>query len=253
MSKIKELAKLTESDFFQIAALKEIDAEMDAKDMRIAELEHRTEAAEAECVRLDREAQNLSHQLGECDRLRLAAQLKLRELEKQSPVGKQYRVSAKENNSATGWSLWHEGDGEQYRNSYDVEVREVFTRPVPVLATLEAPQPEPVAYTSQANLDALAKKPPKTLEFMTGDKSVYRNPVTLYTESPAPVTPEGWKLVPVEPTEGMVIAGFESEPDESFSTAEAWGEYQAMSGCQQAAYKAKLCWNAMIATAPIPW
>lgn len=62
--------------------------------------------------------------------------------------------------------------------------------------------------------------------------------------------PEGWVAVPVEPTEDMIVNGFESEPDESFSDAEVWEAYDAMSGCQQAAHRAKLCWAAMIAAAP---
>lgn len=61
-----------------------------------------------------------------------------------------------------------------------------------------------------------------------------------------------WKLVPVEPTETMVINGFESEPDECFSDEEVWEQYQGMSGCQQAAFRAKLCWAAMLAAAPAP-
>lgn len=59
-----------------------------------------------------------------------------------------------------------------------------------------------------------------------------------------------WKLVPVEPTETMVINGFESEPDECFTDEEVWEQYQAMSGCQQAAFRAKLCWAAMLDSAP---
>lgn len=62
--------------------------------------------------------------------------------------------------------------------------------------------------------------------------------------------PEGWVAVPVEPTEHMIVEGFESEPDEFFSDAELWEAYDAMSGCQQAAHRAKLCWAAMIAAAP---
>lgn len=62
--------------------------------------------------------------------------------------------------------------------------------------------------------------------------------------------PTGWIAVPVEPTENMIIEGFESKPDESFSTPEVWEAYQAMSGCQQAAHRAKLCWSAMLAAAP---
>lgn len=70
------------------------------------------------------------------------------------------------------------------------------------------------------------------------------------TSPPAPVVPNGWVMVPVEPTEDMIVQGFESEPDESFSDADVWEAYEAMSGCQQAAHRAKLCWAAMIAAAP---
>lgn len=66
------------------------------------------------------------------------------------------------------------------------------------------------------------------------------------------VVPDGWVLVPVEPTEDMIVNGFESEPDESFSDEKEWEEYDAMSGCQQAAHRAKLCYAAMIAAAPKP-
>lgn len=66
------------------------------------------------------------------------------------------------------------------------------------------------------------------------------------------VVPDGWVMVPIEPTEDMIVNGFESEPDESFSDAEVWEAYDAMSGCQQAAHRAKLCWSAMISAAPKP-
>lgn len=62
--------------------------------------------------------------------------------------------------------------------------------------------------------------------------------------------PEGYALVPIEPTESMIIDGFESEPDKFFSKPEEWKAYEAMSGCQQAAHRAKLCWAAMIAAVP---
>ncbi|EPH7225942.1 hypothetical protein ACS3L1_003522 [Enterobacter asburiae] len=68
----------------------------------------------------------------------------------------------------------------------------------------------------------------------------------------SPVIQDGWVMVPVEPTEHMIVEGFESEPDEFFSDAEVWEAYDAMSGCQQAAHRAKLCWAAMIASAPKP-
>jgi len=61
-----------------------------------------------------------------------------------------------------------------------------------------------------------------------------------------------WKLVPVEPTETMVINGFESVPNECFTDEEVWEQYQEMSGCQQAAFRARLCWDAMLASAPEP-
>lgn len=60
----------------------------------------------------------------------------------------------------------------------------------------------------------------------------------------------GWVAVPVEPTEDMIVNGFESEPDESFSDEREWEAYDAMSGCQQAAHRAKLCWAAMVKAAP---
>lgn len=62
--------------------------------------------------------------------------------------------------------------------------------------------------------------------------------------------PNGYVVVPIEPTEDMIVYGFESEPDEDFSDPAVWEEYQAMSGCRQAAHRAKLCWAAMIAAAP---
>ncbi|MDH6162397.1 hypothetical protein M2354_002052 [Leclercia adecarboxylata] len=62
-----------------------------------------------------------------------------------------------------------------------------------------------------------------------------------------PVVPDGYVLVPAEPTEDMVIAGFEAELRGEFRDPEA---YEAMSGCEQAAHRAKLCWAAMIAAAP---
>jgi hypothetical protein len=70
--------------------------------------------------------------------------------------------------------------------------------------------------------------------------------------TPAPSAPIGWKLVPVEPTERMIIDGFESapSPNPSWTPMDVWDEYEAMSGCEQAAFRAKLCWAAMLAAAP---
>ncbi|HBC2539456.1 TPA: hypothetical protein I3946_004293 [Enterobacter cloacae] len=71
-----------------------------------------------------------------------------------------------------------------------------------------------------------------------------------YEAGNSPVIPDGLVMVPLEPTEDMIVNGFESEPDESFSDEKEWEAYNAMSGCQQAAHRAKLCWAAMIAAAP---
>lgn len=61
--------------------------------------------------------------------------------------------------------------------------------------------------------------------------------------------PSGWKLVPVEPTERMIISGFESAPDSHFSP-DLWKQQKKMSGCEAAAFRAKLCYSAMLAAAP---
>lgn len=78
--------------------------------------------------------------------------------------------------------------------------------------------------------------------------NAYRELLEFRRNSPA--TPDGWVMVPIDPTESMVIAGFESEPDEFFSEEEDWAAYEAMSGCQQAAHRAKLCYAAMLAAVP---
>lgn len=61
---------------------------------------------------------------------------------------------------------------------------------------------------------------------------------------------DGWVAVPVEPTENMVIAGFEAELREELRDSKAWEAFEAMSGCEQAAHRAKWCWAAMITAAP---
>lgn len=66
----------------------------------------------------------------------------------------------------------------------------------------------------------------------------------------SPVIPDGYVLVPIVPTEDMIINGFESVPDPHFSDKKVWEEYEALSGCRQAARRAELCWAAMIKAAP---
>lgn len=96
-----------------------------------------------------------------------------------------------------------------------------------------------------------AGTPSDEINILTKNK-ILKTDIALYTAPPAPVlrVPDGWKLVPIVPTKDMVIRGFESEPDRFRSTPEEWAEYEAMSGCQQAAHKATLCWDAMLAAAP---
>ena len=65
----------------------------------------------------------------------------------------------------------------------------------------------------------------------------------------SPLIPDGWVLVPIEPTKDMIVIGIESEPDESFSDEKEWDAYDSMSVCQQAVHRAKLCWAAMISAA----
>lgn len=72
----------------------------------------------------------------------------------------------------------------------------------------------------------------------------------LYAAPPAPVVPDGYVLVPIIPTEDMIINGFEAELREEFRDPEALETYERMSGCELAARRTKLCWAAMIAAAP---
>lgn len=116
------------------------------------------------------------------------------------------------------------------------------------LAALTA---QPVAWGIKSQLDWLSGH--KYLEADLFSQQRF-DEVPLFTRA-APASelvPKGWKLVPVEPTESMIVDGFESVPDEDFSEPEVWEAFQMMSGCQQAAYKARLCWAAMIAAAPTP-
>ncbi|HEJ0181999.1 TPA: DUF550 domain-containing protein [Citrobacter koseri] len=66
----------------------------------------------------------------------------------------------------------------------------------------------------------------------------------------SPGVPDGYVLVPIVPTEDMIVNGFESVPDPHFSDEKEWEEYEALSGCRKAARRAELCWAAMLAAAP---
>ena len=89
-----------------------------------------------------------------------------------------------------------------------------------------------------------------TLEMDKEEFAALRRKIAMLQAGNSPVIPDGYVMVPKEPTEDMIVEGFESWPDEDFSEPEIWEEYQNMSGCQQAAHRARLCWAAMLAVAP---
>lgn len=94
-----------------------------------------------------------------------------------------------------------------------------------------------LAYSDGSNRDYMMADAAKAIDELLARRS-------------AQVVPDGWVSVPVEPTENMIIAGFEAELREEFRAPEAWEAFEAMSGCEQAALRAKWCWAAMIAAAP---
>ncbi len=117
--------------------------------------------------------------------------------------------------------------------------------------TLAALTAEPVAWTDEQELRDVAKDGCGYL-FTVKPITPHADPrrvIKLYATPPGLRVPDGYALVPVEPTEDMVIHGFESVPHPLFQPAD-WDKYQTMSGCEQAAHRAKLCWAAMIAAAP---
>ena len=138
--------------------------------------------------------------------------------------------------------------------SYSVYVKHepVMVRPIPLYTAPPAPVAVPderAAFNAWNNDNdcPLAGRDAKTAAWLAWS---HRAAMLQGADGNSPVIPDGWVLVPVEPTEKMVIEGFESEPDEFFSKSEEWEAYQKMSGCEQAAHRAKLCWAAMIAAAP---
>lgn len=81
---------------------------------------------------------------------------------------------------AANHSLKLQADRDNWRTNFDNE-RLRADKLWSEIERRDAAAGEPVAYTSQANIDAVSEKSPKQLEFMSGDKSIYRNPVALYT------------------------------------------------------------------------
>lgn len=119
-----------------------------------------------------------------------------------------------------------------------------------VIASFDA---EPVAWTDEQELRDVEKDGCGYL-FKVNPISPNADPrrvIELYRHTqPVPVVPDGYVIVPIVPTEDMIINGFESVPDPHFSDEKEWEEYEALSGCRQAARRAELCWAAMIKAAP---
>lgn len=127
-------------------------------------------------------------------------------------------------------------------DSESVEWLNGCNKSVPAALRYLAENPRPIGGESSfntAHLYQLARE----IELMA-EAPLYRH------AQPVPVVQDGYVMVPKVPTEDMVIAGFESEPDEDFSEPGVWEAYEDMSGCEQAAYRARLCWAAMLAAVP---
>lgn len=147
-------------------------------------------------------------------------------------------------------SIHHGANAEQQRKSaihdelcekYNVESLEAFVDwQRNHIAELEAAPPAPVGEGETA---VMPDYPGYTMTqrecYQAGKKA------GMAEAGNSPVIPDGWALVPIDPTEDMIVNGFESEPDESFSDEKEWEAYVAKSGCQRAAHWAKLCWAAM--------
>ncbi|WP_163280504.1 hypothetical protein [Enterobacter cloacae] len=133
-----------------------------------------------------------------------------------------------------------------------------------VIERLFTARPAAVSVPDESAVELLATDLMKRIDKITGERhsvatlsslrvsivEACRAAMLQGADGNSPVIPDGWVMVPIEPTEDMIVHGFESEPDESFSDDKEWAKYEAMSGCQQAAHRAKLCWAAMIAASP---
>ncbi len=118
--------------------------------------------------------------------------------------------------------------------------------------TLAALTAEPVAWTDEQELRDVTKDGCGYL-FTVKPITPHADPrrvIKLYAAPPAPRVPDGYALVPIIPTEDMIINGFEAELREEFRDPKALETYEKMSGCELAAHRTKLCWAAMIAAAP---
>lgn len=91
--------------------------------------------------------------------------------------------------------------------------------------TLAALTAEPVAWTDAEELSDANKGYSGYLFAMNGVANKFADPcrqMLLYTAPPAPVVPDGYVLVPIIPTEDMIINGFEAELEKNFVTRKRW-------------------------------
>ncbi|WP_447886788.1 hypothetical protein [Serratia fonticola] len=132
-----------------------------------------------------------------------------------------------------------------------------FTRDEQMLLAriaLAAKTAQPVGITDKSEITNLSE-PGWVGNFMEPNfKGVDKgDEVYLYT-SPflnSPVIPDGWKLVPIEPTESMVIDGFESEAFDALADAvldkKGWPY-----SCRESAECVTGIFKAMLAATPSP-
>ncbi|HHJ4571879.1 TPA: hypothetical protein ACQJX9_005296 [Citrobacter farmeri] len=119
-------------------------------------------------------------------------------------------------------------------------------------------KPAPELDSEDINAKSLPRNPPSKCSLRDGIEAIRNSGIPVDVDKiqseceagNSPVIPDGYALVPIVPTEDMVINGFESEPDPHFSDEKEWAKYEALSGCRRAAHRAKLCWAAMIAARP---
>ena len=210
-------------------------------------LEQRAEAAEAR-------ANNLNDGWLNAIAERDEARAKLAELEKQEPVAYVMGEETIEDFNS-GYEFFAVRDAE---HEEEMESIPLFTRPAPATDLAElVPDNDLMRVISFAKFvikcvrkngeyaPLSSQEPDEITAILRNIEGAHQN-----RQQNIPEIIPGWKLVPVEPTERMIIDGFESAPSWFWSTPEEWEAYEAMSGCQQAAYKAQLCWAAMLAAAP---
>ena len=113
----------------------------------------------------------------------------------QEPVAWQYRVCA---GKATGWSLWHNGKGEEYEKSYQVERRPLFAHPAPVPAV-----PMAVAgFDAATAIRACMEFPESMHDIVEECAQIAENIISTSHAAPVPAVPECFQRL-LHHAEGM--------------------------------------------------